>query len=139
MILFLLVYLCIYGGVHLYTFYGYFEALNIRTEHLTINTRKLPETIDRIRIAQISDVHLGLIVKKGRLGRILQAVETSHPDILVSTGDLVDGHMDHPEELAGMLRRIPTKYGKFAITGNHEFYAGRDYSIDLQKRPVSPC
>ena len=104
--------------------YGYFEALNIRTEHITIETDKLPASIEKIRIAQISDVHLGLIVGKLRFGRMLDNVREARPDLLVSTGDLVDGHMDDPESLAVMLKNIPTRYGKYAITGNHEFYAG---------------
>ena len=104
--------------------YGYFDALNIRTEHVTIETAKLPANIEKVRIAQISDVHLGLIVGKLRLGRMLDRVKEARPDMLVSTGDLVDGHMDEPASLAAMFRNIPTRYGKFAITGNHEFYAG---------------
>jgi len=114
--------------------YGYFEALNIRTEHLTVKTDKLPERIERIRITQISDVHLGLIVGKWRLNRILQKVGESHPDILVSTGDLVDGQMDSPEMLAGMLRSIPVKYGKFAVTGNHELYAGLERALAFTEK-----
>ena len=75
--------------------YGYFEALHIRTEHVTVKTDKIPEKIGRLRIVQISDVHLGLIVGKSRLTRILRQVRDARPDILVSTGDLVDGQMDN--------------------------------------------
>jgi len=103
--------------------YGFVEALNIRTETITIETDKLPANIEKIRIAQISDVHLGLIVGKSRLGRMLANVREARPDMLVSTGDLVDGHMENPEKLAGMLKSVPTRYGKYAVTGNHEFYA----------------
>ncbi|HMK60631.1 MAG TPA: metallophosphoesterase, partial [Dissulfurispiraceae bacterium] len=74
--------------------YGFSEALNIRTEHVVITTPKLPAGIDRIRIAQISDVHLGLIVRTKRLVLILDKVKESNPDILVSTGDLVDGQIN---------------------------------------------
>ena len=45
-------------------------------------------------------------------------------DILVSTGDLVDGQMNKLSGLAGMIREIPTKYWKYVVMGNHEFYAG---------------
>ncbi len=114
--------------------YGYFEALYIRTEHITIATDKLPEKMDRLRIAQISDVHLGLIVGKSRLTRILEKVRSARPDMLVSTGDLVDGQMDSPEMLAGLLRGIPTRYGKFAITGNHEFYAGLERALAFTEK-----
>jgi predicted MPP superfamily phosphohydrolase len=114
--------------------YGYFEALHIRTEHVTVKTSKIPETIGRFRVVQISDVHLGLIVGKSRLKRILQKVKDARPDILVSTGDLVDGQMDDLEMLTDMFQNIPTTYGKFAITGNHEFYAGIDRALAFTKK-----
>jgi len=114
--------------------YGYFEALHIRTEHVTVKTNKMPEEIERFRVVQISDVHLGLIVGKSRLKRILRQVKNARPDILVSTGDLVDGQMDDLEMLTDMFQNIPTKYGKFAITGNHEFYAGIDRALAFTEK-----
>jgi uncharacterized protein len=104
--------------------YGYFEALNIRTELLTIKSPKIPVNIGRVRIVQISDVHLGLIVGEERLKNIVKNIQAAEPDILVSTGDLVDGQLDNLTGLAGILKEVKTKYGKYAITGNHEFYAG---------------
>ena len=109
--------------------YGYFEALQIHTEHVTVKTGKIPEKIGRLRAVQISDVHIGLIVGKSRLNRILRQVKDARPDILVSTGDLVDGRMENVETLTDMFQRIPTKYGKYAITGNHEFYSGLDRAM----------
>jgi len=114
--------------------YGFFEALNIRLEHVTITTDKLPKNLDSLRIAQISDVHLGVLVGEMRLKRILDKVKTAKPHMLVSTGDLVDGQMDDPERLAGMLREIVTPHGKYAVTGNHEYYAGLPRSLDFTKK-----
>ena len=73
--------------------YGWFEARDIRTGHLTIVTSKIPDRMSPLRIVQISDVHLGLTVGKDRLKRIMDRVREADPDILVSTGDLVDGQM----------------------------------------------
>ena len=109
--------------------YGFFEALNIRTEHLMLRSSKIPSGIGRVRIAQISDVHLGLIVREKRLERILSAVARTEPDIFVSTGDLVDGQIDNLLPLARMFREIEPWLGKYGVTGNHEFYAGLDQSI----------
>ena len=122
--------LCSFAAV----IYGYFEALHIRTEHVTVKTSKIPKKIGRFRVVQISDVHLGLIVGKSRLKRILRKVEDARPDILVSTGDLVDGQMDDLEMLTDMFQKIPAQYGKFAITGNHEFYAGLDRALAFTKK-----
>ncbi|MDY6792068.1 MAG: metallophosphoesterase [Thermodesulfobacteriota bacterium] len=106
------------------TLVGFFEALNIRTERVVIKTDTITAKIGRLKIVQISDVHLGLIVGKHRLKRIIKQIQAEKPDILVSTGDLVDGQMNNLSELAGLIRNIPAKYGKFAVMGNHEFYAG---------------
>lgn len=116
------------------TTYGFFEANNIQTEYVTIRTPKISAEVGRIKIVQISDAHLGLIMRERRLKRILEKVYTANPDILVSTGDLVDGQIDNLLGLAAMLRQITPRYGKFAITGNHEFYAGLDRALDFTEK-----
>ncbi len=110
--------------------YGYFEAKQIRTEHVILGTHKLPSGLERLRIVQISDVHLGLIVGEERLGSILREVKKANPDILVSTGDLVDAEICGAKGFAQLLADVRPKYGKFGVTGNHEFYAGLAQSID---------
>jgi hypothetical protein len=104
--------------------YGSWEARNIRTEHLQLSTSKLPSGIDRFRIVQISDVHIGLINRENHLRRIADAVKKTDPDIFVSTGDMVDGQIAAYDGYAAILRGIVPRFGKFAVTGNHEFYAG---------------
>lgn len=111
--------------------YGYFEALHIRTERLVVRSAKIPASVGHITLVQISDVHLGLIVGKERLQRIVREIRKANPDILLSTGDLVDGQIDNLSELADPLREITPKYGKFAVTGNHEYYAGIDHALDF--------
>jgi len=114
--------------------YGFFEALDIRLEHVTVTTDKLPKNLDRLRIAQISDVHLGVMVGEKRLKKILDKVKEVEPHILVSTGDLVDGRMEKQDTLAAMFREIDTPHGKYAVTGNHEYYAGLSRSLDFTKK-----
>jgi predicted MPP superfamily phosphohydrolase len=109
--------------------YGYFEARDIRAERLAITTSKLPPGVDKLTIAQISDVHLGLIVREERLKTILAIVKEAVPDIFISTGDLVDGQLARLNGLAEMLREVAPRYGKFAVTGNHEYYAGLDQAL----------
>ena len=114
--------------------YGYFEALNIRTEQVDVRTSKLPEAVKKLRVVLISDVHLGLIVREKRLGRILDTVRNAGPDLLVSAGDLVDGQIDNLEGLAELFQKINPQYGKYAIMGNHEFYAGSGQSQSFTKK-----
>jgi predicted MPP superfamily phosphohydrolase len=113
--------------------YGLYQVFDIRTEHVTLKTTKIPEGIGKIRVVQITDVHLGLIVGEARLKRILQAVKEANPDILVSTGDLVDGQPDNLKVLAKMLQEIQPRYGIYAVLGNHEYYAGLSRSLNFTK------
>jgi predicted MPP superfamily phosphohydrolase len=111
--------------------YGYGEARNVRTERITIKSKKIPESVGSLKIVQISDVHLGLIIRQERLGRILDLVKAAKPDIFVATGDLVDGQINGMPGLAEMFDEIRPPYGKFAITGNHEFYAGLSQALSF--------
>jgi predicted MPP superfamily phosphohydrolase len=113
------------------TIFGFFEALNIKTERIIIRTDTITPKIGGLKIVQISDVHLGIIVGRDRLRKMVERIKAEKPDLLVSTGDLVDGQMNNRSDLARMLREIPTKYGKYAVTGNHEFYAGLKNAMKL--------
>jgi len=113
--------------------YGYFEARNIRPERVRVETTKLPSGIDRLTIVQVSDVHLGPIVRCNRLGKMLDVVKAAKPDIFISTGDLVDAQINHLTGLADLLGEVKPKYGKYAITGNHEYFAGIEKAIAFTK------
>ena len=113
---------------------GAFEAWDIRTERVAVSSPKIPPEQGTIRVVQISDVHLGLIVRQKRLHKILQAVKAAEPDLLVSTGDLVDGQVARLNGLAEILQDIKPRYGKYAVTGNHEYYAGLEQSVAFTEK-----
>ncbi len=91
----------------------------------------LPAESDGISIVQISDVHLGTMLGRGTLEAIRARVEALAPDLLVITGDLIDGDAGVVEELLPELRRLRAPRGVFAVLGNHEYYAGRQRSRHL--------
>ncbi len=113
----------ILGVVFLGGFSGY-SAWQIRLERVVLQTMKLPAQMEKLTIAQISDVHLGPMVGERRLARIIRLLERAKPDLVVATGDLVDAQMDRLNNLAAMLATLDPPLGKFAVAGNHEFYAG---------------
>ncbi len=104
--------------------YGYFEAGGLHIERLTVETSKLPEGVDKLTIAHISDLHLGIILREKKLDKVLEGIESAEPDLIVSTGDLLDDDLANIGHLSDMLKRVNARLGKFAVTGNHEFYAG---------------
>jgi predicted MPP superfamily phosphohydrolase len=120
--------------------YALYEARSVRTDQVTVTTDKLPPAVRSIRVVQISDVHVGLLFRETRLESVLQAVRSAQPDILVSTGDLVDGRLSREDvisqldRLAAMIAAVPAKGGKFAITGNHEYYAGLEQALEFTRK-----
>jgi predicted MPP superfamily phosphohydrolase len=119
--------------------YSCYEAGQIQSDHVVIASSKLPPSIHKIRIVQISDVHIGLLLQNNRLQQIVAKIREAKPDILVSTGDLVDGKLNRNDAISGLnplaalLNSIPTTSGKFAVVGNHEVYAGLPQALDFSR------
>lgn len=113
---------CVTAG--LIAIYGWFEAQTVRTEQVVIPTAKLPSSVGRIRIALISDLHVGLIVREGRVSRVVEAIRQASPDLVVATGDIVDGHVSHFDGVSELFRGLAPPLGMLAVYGNHEYYAG---------------
>ncbi len=124
---------CILVAVVAICIHGFFEAGSLRVERLRIPTTKLPQGIERLRIAQISDIHLGLLVRQDKLEKILEKIKAESPDMLVSTGDLVDGDMERIGKLPELFSTLNVRFGKWAVTGNHEVYAGLSNSISAER------
>ncbi len=117
----------------IFVVYGFFDAQRIRVKRLEIYTDKLLPNNGKIRIVQISDVHIGLIIRDKRLKVILDRVKDEKPDILVSTGDLLDGELSNVMPESKQLAEIKPMYGKYAIPGNHEYYAGIKKALEFTK------
>ncbi len=111
--------------------YGVYEATDLRVEEIHLVSDKLPPAREKLRIAQISDLHLGLLHRGEVLAPVLTELQRLQPDLLVATGDIVDGQMDHLMPLSESLRRFEPPLGKYAVTGNHEHYAGLDHALDF--------
>jgi len=127
-------FLCISGLAVALSAYAIVEASRIGVVRVRIVTDRLPASVPSLRIAQITDLHLGLIHRIGKASEVAALVAGERPDIFVSTGDLVDGQLDGVEELAETLRGIPAPRGKFAVLGNHEYYAGIGRAIAFTRK-----
>jgi predicted MPP superfamily phosphohydrolase len=114
--------------------FAFMEARQPVIEQVMIATSKLPQGRDRLRLVQVSDLHLGCMMDKARVARIIKMVEEQRPDILLATGDIVDGYIPHRDHTAEKLAKIQAPLGKFAVTGNHEHYVGMDMALDFLKR-----
>ena len=104
--------------------YALYEAATVRPRVVTVPTPALPEGVNRLRIAVITDVHINALTGEWRLERIANIVRQGKPDVLVSLGDLTDTNMDNKTREAAILRGIKPPLGSYAVLGNHEFYSG---------------
>lgn len=111
------------------TVWGFFEGRDLRTERVTIRTQYLSPGSKPVKIAQISDVHLGIIEGQKRIDQIASILFDEKPDLLLCTGDLMDGAIPHLNHMSIHFAAINPPLGKFAVTGNHEFYAGLKESL----------
>lgn len=109
--------------------YGMHEATDLRVEQVTLKSNKLPAGVERVRIALISDLHLGLILRDEALAPVVSRLLELQPDILVASGDIVDAQIDHIESLSALWQRVNPPLGKYAVMGNHEFYAGKEQAL----------
>jgi hypothetical protein len=124
----------VFGGIILVALvWGIVEASNIRLVRVSVRTPRLAPGSEPIRVAQISDLHLSLFMAESRLRRIVRVVEAARPDVLVCTGDMVDASFRHVNSLAALWADVKPPLGKFAVTGNHEFYNGLDESLAFLK------
>ncbi len=107
--------------------YGFVEAQQIQVERIDITTPKLAS--GRVTIAQISDLHVGTMAGERYLDRIITRLRELKPDILVATGDIVEGHGGDLDALAPRFRSYAPPYGAYAVIGNHENFGGAENAL----------
>jgi len=110
------------------------QANSPNVREIIITTKKLPPATPPVRIAAVTDVHIVGLIGPVFLERMVSAINELQPDIFLSGGDLVDSNLAGRDQEAAILRNIRAKYGKFAVTGNHETYRGVKMSLDFMKR-----
>ncbi len=86
--------------------------------------RKHKHATQRIRIAQVSDLHIGRAIKKDYVARVARMITEQNADIACFTGDIGDGNTAALREDAAPLADIRTNHGTYYIPGNHEYYWG---------------
>jgi predicted MPP superfamily phosphohydrolase len=105
---------------------GHVNALLPRTKVLTLAIPKTGGSLRELNIAVASDIHLGTIVCRQRLERIIDRINSLNPDLVLLPGDVVDEDIEPVirQNLGETLKKIRSKHGVFAVTGNHEYIGG---------------
>lgn len=110
---------------------GRINAVNPRVKELKLTINKNFNNGKPMRIFMASDIHLGTLIGNSRLDHLVDQINEYDADAVVFAGDIVDEDLRPviKENLGEKLRQIRSRYGTFAITGNHEFYGGMDAAV----------
>jgi predicted MPP superfamily phosphohydrolase len=96
----------------------------IQIKQLDVKLRGLPQELAGFRLVQISDVHVGPLLRKDWVAHIVEQIRQLAPDLVAITGDLVDGRVHELREHVAPLAKIEARRGVYFVTGNHEYYSG---------------
>ena len=93
--------------------------------------KNLPAGLDGTTLAVISDTHLGTMIGAGWVDARVAQVQALRPDLIVLAGDIIEGDDANEAQIVEGLRRLNAPMGVWAVTGNHEFFAGLPHSLKL--------
>ncbi len=118
----------IFASVIIIVLVGFINSANPVIKNLNIKINKPSNKFKQLRIAVASDIHLGTIINKSRLEKIVKKINSLNADLVLLPGDVVDEDIgpvikqNHGET----IRKIKSKFGVYAITGNHEYIGGAE-------------
>lgn len=100
------------------------DRVAVRTVRVPL--AKLPPSMDGYSIVQLTDVHVGPTIGGAFVAELVARVNALRPDVIVITGDLVDGSVAELGAHTAALANLRARHGVFFVTGNHEYYSGAD-------------
>jgi predicted MPP superfamily phosphohydrolase len=102
------------------------ERLRYRVERIEVPVPGLDPLLDGLRIAQLSDIHIGGYMPPDQVRRAVEMANELGPEIAVVTGDFITGANDPLEDCIAELARLRAPLGVWGCNGNHEIYAGAE-------------
>jgi predicted MPP superfamily phosphohydrolase len=104
-----------------------------RTVNLEVELPRLPASADGLVVTHLTDLHLGALIGERRLRSVIDQIDGMNPDLVVVTGDLVDGDAGTVETMVPALKTLTAPLGVYSILGNHEIYAGPERCRKLMR------
>lgn len=102
-----------------------------RIKVLEIPITELPSHLTGFSIVLLADLHLERTKTVGWLNEVVDATNALQPDVIAIAGDLADEDIRIHQGFMNALKRLTSRYGVFAVTGNHEYYPGLQNFLDL--------
>ncbi len=103
--------------------YGVINARIIRTTNYEVNIEKSTNNLKELNVVMVADTHLGYNIGYKHMERMVEKINAQNPDIVIIAGDIFDNEydaIDNPEKVKQALLNISSKYGVYAVYGNHD-------------------
>ncbi|MFH1051406.1 MAG: metallophosphoesterase [bacterium] len=113
-------------GVLITLITGYINASYPQLKHLNITINKKVGGLNKLRIVAASDIHLGSIINKKDSQKLVDRINALNPDLILFPGDILDESVEPVLKFKSdePFKNLKSKYGVFAVTGNHEYISG---------------
>jgi predicted MPP superfamily phosphohydrolase len=115
---------------------GYVHSRHVRIKKLEIAIDKNGGGLDGLNAVFFSDVHVGPFMRVSRVKEIVKTINGLNPDIILIGGDVIEEETTplELERLPSALGMLHARYGVYACTGNHEYFAGIAKSLDMLEK-----
>ncbi len=107
----------------LITLYGVKHAQDIKLNTYDIKLEKQAEGSEGLKVALVADLHLGYSIGCEQMEKMVSMINEAEPDIVIIAGDIFDNEyeaLDDPERLIEILGSMKSRYGTYAVYGNHD-------------------
>ena len=101
---------------------------------ITVNMPEVPQNIAGIKIIQIADTHMDFPHTINQFEAMVKKINTAKPDLVLMTGDFIDPPMSCDKRIIKAVKNIKSRFGIFAVLGNHEYYSGYEESVECHKK-----
>jgi predicted MPP superfamily phosphohydrolase len=110
---------------------GFIHMRYFRVKTMDIVIGKRAGGIETLNLVLLGDIHVGPFMHNPRLEKIVQTINSLKPDLVLIPGDIVNEETlpSELEKMTASFRKIRSRYGVFASTGNHEYFAGIEKSL----------
>lgn len=103
--------------------YGIFNARNIKVNEYSVTVNKSCGSDKHLKAVLVADLHMGYAIGVDHITNMVEKINQQDADIVIIAGDIFDNSydgMDDPEGIKAQLMSIKSKYGVYAVYGNHD-------------------
>jgi len=116
--------------------YGYYQFTHPQIVEQKIEIAKKAGAYKRLKIAGVSDLHLGVAIDNNRLEQYVRLINEQRPDLVIIAGDLVDNNTLplEKERMWETINQLQAPLGTYFCLGNHEYISGIDASMNFLRK-----